>query len=120
MSRSGVLRFVVGSVVGAVVVGVLVVVFVPVRVSFGAGSMRCSGYGAGELCPSELLTNQLVGTCVFVAALVVPALVLLGFVGEGRGWAAARAIWVSLVGLYWVVALPLGLAMLAAAEYVER
>jgi hypothetical protein len=119
MPRSRVRSFVGVTVAIAAAVGVVAALVIPVRITHGAGSMRCSSFGSEGECPTELLTNQLLGTGALVLALIAPALVLFAFVGTGRFWSVARGVWVGVLILYWVVAVPLGLLMLAGTEGVE-
>lgn len=120
MSRSHVRPFVIVTVVAAAMVGVLALLVIPIRITYGAGSMRCGTVADSAGCPAQLAMNQLRATGVFVAALIVPALALFAHRGEGRFWALVRLAWVSFLVLYWVVVLPLGLFWLALAESAER
>ncbi|XVQ06467.1 hypothetical protein ACQP1W_27840 [Spirillospora sp. CA-255316] len=115
MSRSLVVPFVVITAVVAVMVGALALLALPLRISYGAGSIRCGTILDSADCPAGMAMNRLRDTGVLVAALIAPALVLFAFRGEGRGWSLARLAWVCLLFFYWVVALLLGLLSLAAA-----
>jgi hypothetical protein len=116
MPRSRVTLFVGVTASVSALVGVLALLAVPVRVTHGAGSMRCEDFGQGGDCPRQLLVNQQVDTAVFAAALFLPALVLFALSRDGRFWSIARTIWVVLLCLYWTLALPLGLLILAGTE----
>jgi hypothetical protein len=110
-----VVPFVVITAVVATVVGALALVALPLRISYGAGSLRCGTVLDSADCPADMAMNRLRDTGVLIAALIAPALALFVFRGEGRGWSVARLVWVCLLVFYWMVALLLGLLSLAAA-----
>lgn len=117
MGRSRIKPFVIVSAAVSVAIG-LPTLLLPIRMSHGAGSLRCEDFGADGSCPTEPLVDRLAGAGVLVAALIAPTLALFALAGEGRRRPIARAAWVIFLGVYWAAVVIIGLLMLTAADDV--